>query len=144
MLTEKQIKVITLYLEGELTAQEIAEAAGYKNRQSVYDTLKREDAKEYMEKIANEAVGEAIAILKAASRKAARKLVDISEGKVEDSKAIYAILNAVNSILEKSGLNTKNIVLEDRKSDKDKLDSSDLDQKLEQFEQELKEENLMN
>lgn len=129
-LSDKERRTIELVLEGKLNRTEICEEVGYKNRSSVYKILQKDGAKEYMQKIAERSVSEAVAILKANSNEAARNLVKIASGdiKAEDKQTVYALLQAINSVLEKSGLTTKNvtnITLNDGR-DRDNISEDDI------------------
>lgn len=128
MLKPNEIKAIQLYLESELTAQQIAEECGYKNRSSLYKILEKEEAKEMMKRISEESVQNAVSILKSNSSQVAKRLVEIAKGtdKDLDKQTIYATLNAINSILEKSGLSSKNITLQDLREDDNKVSDTDI------------------
>ena len=81
-----------------------------------------------MQTLADRAVGEAVSILKANSNEAARNLVKIASGdiKTEDKQTVYALLQAINSVLEKSGLSNKNITLQDNRKDNNKVSDEDI------------------
>lgn len=135
ILKPNEIKAIQLYLEGELTAQQIAEECGYANRSSLYKILEKPEAQEVMKRIANESVEKAIAILKANSMVAARNLVKIASGniKAEDKQTVYALLQAINSVLEKSGLSSKNITLTTEEKDDDVTSKDDILASIEEY-----------
>lgn len=127
-LSDKEREAIELVLEGKLNRTEIAEKCGYKNRSSIYKILQKDGAKEYMEKIAERSVSEAVSILKANANEAARNLVKIASGeiKAEDKQTVYALLQAINSVLEKSGLSSRNITLQDLRDNKDNINTEDI------------------
>lgn len=127
-LSDKERKAIELVLEGRLNRSEIAEECGYANRSSIYKILQKEEAKEYMQQIAERSVSEAVAILKANANEAARNLVKIASGdiKAEDKQTVYALLQAINSVLEKSGLSSKNITLTDNREKEDAISEEDI------------------
>lgn len=141
-LKDYEVKAIRLYLEGQHTMQEVAELCGWKDRSSVYDLLKKEEAKRVMEEIANESVREAISILKQHSKDAARQLIKIAKGEIDDAnkQTVYAVLQAINSVLEKSGLTTKNIVLDDRRNEKESISEEDILADIEEIENKENEE----
>lgn len=117
MLNEREQKVIQLYYEGKKTVTEIANECGYANRSSVYQILKKQEAQEYIDYLANESVKEAVRTLKINTKDLSKAIVEIGRGNIKDVKHVYAQLQALNSILEKSGISSKNtIVLEDNKS----------------------------
>ena len=128
ILKPREIKAIKLYLESSLTSQQIAEECGYKNRSSLYKILEKPQAREAMLKIADESVQSAINILKTNSCQVAKRLVEIAKGNKDnmDNQTIYATLNAINSVLEKSGLTTKNITLQDLRDNKDNINTDDI------------------
>jgi predicted DNA-binding protein YlxM (UPF0122 family) len=120
MLTEKQMKAIRLYFEGKMTVQEIAEAVGYKHRSSIYELLQKPEAQEYIEKLSQEGIKEALHIMQINSKKLAKELLRIAEGDVKNRHLVYAQLQALNSLLEKAGLSAKNtVVIENKKSNDD-------------------------
>ena len=127
-LSDREREVIKLVLEGSLTKNEIAEKVGYANRSSIYKILEKPEAQEYMQLLADRAVGEAVAILKANANEAARNLVKIASGNIDDEnkQTVYALLQAINSVLEKSGLSSKNITLTDSREDTNKVSSEDI------------------
>ncbi|MSU01393.1 hypothetical protein [Tissierella pigra] len=127
-LSDKERKAIELVLEGRLNRSEIAEECGYANRSSIYKILQKEEAKEYMQQIAERSVSEAVAILKANANEAARNLVKIASGdiKAEDKQTVYALLQAINSVLEKSGLSSKNITLNDLREKEANVSDEDI------------------
>ncbi|MEY8417065.1 hypothetical protein AAK964_12245 [Tissierella praeacuta] len=120
-LSDKERQVIQEVLRGELTKNEIAKKVGYANRSSVYKILEKPEAQEYMKVLAEKSVSEAVAILKSNANEAARNLVKIASGniKAEDKQTVYALLQAINSVLEKSGLSSKNITLQDFRDKED-------------------------
>lgn len=128
MLNDRERKAIELVLEGRLSKQEIAEECGWKSRQSIYQLLDKEEAQEYMQMLAEKSVSEAVSILKANANEAARNLVKIASGdiKAEDKQTVYALLQAINSVLEKSGLSSKNITLQDNRKKEDKVTDEDI------------------
>jgi predicted DNA-binding protein YlxM (UPF0122 family) len=126
MLTENQMKAIRLYFEGKMTVQEIAEACGYKNRRSVYDLLEKPEAQEYIEKLSQEGIKEALQIMQINSKKLAKELLRIAEGDVKNRQLVYAQLQALNSLLEKAGLSAKNTVVIENKKNNDDQDYNDL------------------
>lgn len=140
MLNDRERKAIQLCLEGNLSKQEIAEECGWKSRQSIYQLLDKEEAKEYMEKVAEKSVSEAVAILKANSNEAARNLVKIASGNIdnENKQTVYALLQAINSVLEKSGLSSKNITLKDDREEENKVSNEDILSAIDDLEEESK------
>lgn len=127
-LKDKEIKAIKLWLQGDMTVQEIADECGYNHRKSIYHILNKEEGKEMLEYLANESVREALSILKGGSKDAAKKLIEIARSGKADTKQLYAQLGAINSILEKSGLNTKNIVLENKENKQEKVSVEELEE----------------
>lgn len=133
-LKEHEIKAIRLYMENNglsdkgLTSQQIAESCGWKHRSSLYDLLKRPEAKELMEEIATEATRDAINILKSNSRDAAKNLLKIARGEVDEkNKAyIYAVLNAITSVLNMSGITSKNIIQLENNTNKNNVTEEDI------------------
>jgi predicted DNA-binding protein YlxM (UPF0122 family) len=120
MLKENQMKAIRLYFEGKMTVEEIARECGYKDRKSIYDILKKPEAQEYIEKLSQEGVREALHIMQINSKKLAKELLRIAEGDVKNRHLVYAQLQALNSLLEKAGLSAKNtVVIENKKSNDD-------------------------
>ena len=138
-LSDKERKAIELVLEGKLNRNEIADECGYSNRSSIYKILQKDGAKEYMEKIAERSVSEAVSILKANANDAARSLVKIASGniKAEDKQTVYALLQAINSVLEKSGLSSKNITLEDKREKGSNISEEDILADIKQVDSEL-------
>jgi predicted DNA-binding protein YlxM (UPF0122 family) len=126
MLTENQMKAIRLYFEGKMTVQEIAEACGYKNRRSIYDLLERPEAKEYIEKLANESLKESLHIMRINSKNLTKELLKIAQGDVKNRQLVYAQLTALNSLLEKSGLTAKNTVVIESKNSNDEQEYNEL------------------
>lgn len=120
MLKDNHKKAIEMYYEGKKTVQEIAEECGYKNRASIYDLLKRQESQEYIDFLANEAVKEAVRTLKINTKDLSKAIVEIGRGNITNVKHVYAQLQALNSILEKSGISSKNtLVIEDNKQSDD-------------------------
>ena len=128
ILKAKEIRAIQLYLESDLTAQQIAEECGYANRSSLYKILEKDAAKEMMKKIAEESVQNAVNILKSNTSQVAKRLIEIAKGtdKDIDKQTIYATLSAINSILEKSGLSSKNITLNDLRQKDTSISNEDI------------------
>jgi predicted DNA-binding protein YlxM (UPF0122 family) len=117
MLKENQMKAIRLYFEGKKTVQEIAEECGYSDRRTIYDLLKRPEAQEYIEQLANEALKDSLRMMQMNSKKLVRELLRIAEGDVKDKQLVYAQLQALNSLLQRGGLSAKNtVVIEENKS----------------------------
>lgn len=141
MLTENQMKAIRLYFEGKMTVQEIAEACGYKNRRSVYDLLEKPEAQEYIEKLSQEGIKEALQIMQINSKKLAKELLRIAEGDVKNRQLVYAQLQALNSLLEKAGLSAKNTVVIENKKNNDDQDYNELLDMLKEKQEEIKEDN---
>lgn len=139
-LSDKERIVIQEVLKGELTKQQIADKVGYKNRSSVYKVLEKEEAQEYMQTLADRAVGEAVSILKANANEAARNLVKIASGNIDDAnkQTVYALLQAINSVLEKSGLSSKNITLQDERDKDNKVSNEDILSAIDDLEEESK------
>ncbi|HHV25992.1 MAG TPA: hypothetical protein GXX63_02210 [Tissierellia bacterium] len=139
-LSDKERIVIQEVLKGELTKQQIADKVGYKNRSSVYKVLEKEEAQEYMQTLADRAVGEAVSILKANANEAARNLVKIASGNIDDTnkQTVYALLQAINSVLEKSGLSSKNITLKDDREKENKVSNEDILSAIDDLEEESK------
>lgn len=120
MLRDNQKKAIELYYEGKLTVQEIAEECGYKNRASVYDLLRKQEAQDYIKQLAQEGLEESLDAFRINSKRLAKRLIQVANGDIENSKTIYAQLQALNSVLEKAGLTTKNtVVIENDKGNSD-------------------------
>lgn len=117
MLNEREQKAIQLYYEGRMKVDDIAHECGYANRSSIYQLLKKPEAQEYIDKLANESVKEAVRTLKINTKDLSKAIVEIGRGNIKDVKHVYAQLQALNSILEKSGISSKNtLVIEDNKS----------------------------
>lgn len=137
-LTDKEKKAIELVIEGKLTRNEICKEVGYKNRSSIYYLLEKDEAQEYMQKLADRSVSEAVSILKGNANDAARNLVRISQGNIskDDKQVVYASLQAINSILEKSGLSSKNITLTDNRDKENKVSDKDILDAIEELEEE--------
>lgn len=149
-LKEHEIKAIRLYLENNgltngMTIQEIAEECGWKDRSSVYDLLRKPQAQELMEEMANESVKDAILILKQNSREAAKGLVKLANGEVDEkNKAhIYAISNAITSVLNMSGITSKNIIQLENNTNKNNVTEEDILASIERVDKE-DEENYIN
>lgn len=120
MLTEKQMQAIRLYFEGKMTVQQICDTVGYKHRSSIYELLQKPEAQEYIQKLSEEGVREALQIMQINSKKLAKELLRIAEGDVKNRNLVYAQLQALNSLLEKAGLSAKNtVVIESKKSNDD-------------------------
>lgn len=120
MLNEKQMKAIRLYFEGKMTVRQICDAVGYKHRSSFYDLLKKPEAQEYIQKLAEEGLREALQIMQINSKKLAKELLRIAEGDVKNRHLVYAQLQALNSLLEKAGLSAKNtVIIENKKSNEE-------------------------
>jgi predicted DNA-binding protein YlxM (UPF0122 family) len=131
MLKENQLKAIEMYFEGTHTMQEIADACEYKNRRSVYDLLERPEVKEYIERLAQESLDEALNSFRIASKKLSKKIISIANGEIGNTKTVYAQLQALNSVLEKAGLTAKNTFVIENKKGNDE-DHNDLMEMLEQ------------
>ena len=120
MLTEKQMQAIRLYFEGKMTVQQICDTVGYKHRSSIYELLQKPEAQEYIQKLSEEGVREALQIMQINSKKLAKELLRIAEGDVKNRNLVYAQLQALNSLLEKAGLSAKNtVVIENKKSNEE-------------------------
>lgn len=117
MLNEREMKAIQLYYQGGMTVEEIAHECGYKNRSSIYKLLKREDAQEYIDMLAQESLKEALRTLRINSRDLSKIIVDIARGNIKNTKTVYAQLNALTNALEKAGLNQKTLVIEESNND---------------------------
>lgn len=119
MLTEREMEMLTDYFKGEKTVTEIAHDHGYSNRSSLYKLLKNEEAQEYINKLSDETMKNSLRLLKMNSRDLSKSLLDIAKGNITDVKMVYAQLQAINSALEKAGMNSKTIVFEDKNSNDD-------------------------
>ncbi|WP_158735140.1 hypothetical protein [Alteribacillus sp. YIM 98480] len=135
MLKESHKEMIEMYYSGMYTAKEITDKYGYADRKSLYDVLKKPEAKEYIEELSNESLKDALHTFKVSSKALSKNMLKIANGEIEDTKKVYAQLQALNSILEKAGLNSKTLVIEDKKSNDDDynelmdmLDSKEEDQ----------------
>ena len=136
MLDEREQKAIQLYYSGEMKVEDIAKECGWANRSSVYHLLKREEAQEYIDMLANESVKEAVRTLKISTKDLSKAIVEIGKGNITNTKHVYAQLQALNSILEKSGITSKTtIAIEDNKNNSDQ-DYNELLEMLEQKNQE--------
>jgi predicted DNA-binding protein YlxM (UPF0122 family) len=119
MLKENQLKAIRMYYEGMHTVKQIAEECGYKDRSSIYDLLKKPEAQEYIDSLANDSLKDALNTFKVSSKKLSKEIVKIANGEVKNVKHVYAQLQALNSVLEKAGLNSKTLIIDDKKSNDD-------------------------
>jgi predicted DNA-binding protein YlxM (UPF0122 family) len=126
MLKENQMKAIRLYYEGKLTVQEIADQCGYKDRASIYDQLKKPEAKDYIKQLASDSLEESLDIFRINAKRLSKKLVEVADGDVNNQKVIYAQLQALNSVLEKAGLTTKNTVVIEKDNKNDESDYNEL------------------
>ncbi|WP_100408450.1 hypothetical protein [Bacillus solitudinis] len=130
MLKDNQLKAIRMYYEGMHTVQQIAQECGYADRKSIYEILKKPEAQEYIDSLANESLKDALNTFKVSSKKLSKEVVKIANGEIKDSKTVYARLQAIQSILEKAGLNSKTLIIEDKKSnDQDYNELMDMLQK---------------
>ncbi|ARK30781.1 helix-turn-helix domain-containing protein [Halalkalibacter krulwichiae] len=116
MLKDNQLKAIRMYYEGMHTVQQIAEECGYADRKSIYNLLKKPEAQEYIDSLATESLHDALNTFKVSSKKLSKELVKMANGEIKDNKTVYARLQAIQSILEKAGLNSKTLIIEDKKS----------------------------
>ncbi|MEC1768294.1 hypothetical protein [Schinkia azotoformans] len=136
MLDEREQKAIQLYYAGEMQVEDIAKECGWANRSSIYKLLKREEAQEYIDMLAKESVKEAVRTLKISTKELSKAIVEIGKGNITNTKHVYAQLQALNSILEKSGITSKTtIAIEDNKSNSDQ-DYNELLEMLEQKKEE--------
>ncbi|MBD8004544.1 hypothetical protein [Bacillus norwichensis] len=119
MLTEREMQMLTDYFRGEKTVTEIANDHGYANRSSLYKLLENEEAQDYINKLTDQTMKNALRLLKMNSRDLSKSLLDIAKGNIADVKKVYAQLQAINSALEKAGMNSKTIVFEDKNSNDD-------------------------
>lgn len=117
MLNEREMKALQLYYQGGMTVEEIAHECGYQNRSSIYKLLKRPDAQEYVDMLAQESLKEALRTLRINSRELSKIIVDIARGNIKNTKTVYAQLNALTNALEKAGLNQKTLIIEESKND---------------------------
>ncbi len=127
-LSDKERRAVELVIEAKLSKQEIADELGWKDRRSVYYVLEKDEAQEYMRHIAEKSVNEAIGMLKGNANQSAKQLIKIASGNIskDDKQIVFASLQAINSILEKSGLSSKNITLSDNREDKNKVSDTDI------------------
>jgi predicted DNA-binding protein YlxM (UPF0122 family) len=116
MLKENQLKAIRMYYEGLHTVQQIADECGYADRSSIYDLLKKPEAQEYIDQLANDSLKDALNTFKVSSKKLSKEIVKIANGDIKNVKHVYAQLQALNSVLEKAGINSKTLIIEDNKS----------------------------
>jgi predicted DNA-binding protein YlxM (UPF0122 family) len=114
MLTEKEISVVRNYYKRDKSVPEIAAEHGYSDRSSVYKIIKKPEAQELIKELTEGSVSDSIRMLKTNTTTLVKELLDIAKGKVGDHKTVYARLQAINSGLEKAGLNSKTIVLENK------------------------------
>ncbi len=120
MLTEREMGILKDYFKGEKTVTEIVNDHGYADRSSLYKLLKKDEAQDYINKLTDETLKDSLRVLKMNSRGLSKALLNIAKGNIKDVKQVYAQLQAINSALEKAGLNSKTtLVVEDKKSNDD-------------------------
>lgn len=139
MLDEREMKAIQLYYQGGKSVEEIAHECGWKNRSSIYKLLKRQEAQEYIDQLANESLKEALRTLRINSRELSKVIVDIAKGNISNTKTVYAQLNALQNVLEKAGLNSKTLIIEENKANDE--DYNELLEMLKEKQEEVKEDN---
>lgn len=136
MLKENQIKAIEMYYSGMHTVQEIADECGYADRKSIYDVLKKPEAQEYIDQLAQDCLKDALNTFRVSTKALSKEIVKIANGEVKHPKHVYAQLQALNSVIEKAGLTAKNtVVIEDNKKQSDQ-DYNELLEMLEQKKEE--------
>jgi predicted DNA-binding protein YlxM (UPF0122 family) len=136
MLKENHRKAIEMYFEGKYTMQEIADECGYADRSSIYDILKKPEAKEYIEELSQESLKDALNTFRINSKALSKEIVKIANGEVKHPKHVYAQLQALNSVLEKAGLTTKNTVVIEKDNKNNDSDYNELMDMLKNKEQE--------
>ena len=111
--------MLTEYYIGEKKVDDIIKEYGYKDRSSLYKKLKKPEYQEFINTLTEQSLKDSIRLLRMHTRPLAKELVKIAKGDIKNEKQVFAQLQGINSALEKAGMNSKTIVLEDNTGNKD-------------------------
>ncbi|MGD6896099.1 hypothetical protein [Bacillus infantis] len=119
MISERDQQMLTEYYIGEKKVDDIVAEYGYSDRSTLYKKLKKPEYQEFINKLTEESLKDSIRLLRMHTRPLAKELVKIAKGDIKNEKQVFAQLQGINSALEKAGMNSKTIVLEDGKGTKE-------------------------